>query len=213
MLAHITIVIAHSHPLFRPLLQNTFNSKPGICIAAIVADASGLQKAITRHQPDVIVADISLPGMRQLPQLAVVTQREKPARIIFLWQYCHEPLVRKMIHNVAGFIVQDASPVEYFAAVKEVMKGNAYYCPQTEKFISFLNNNGNIAASLQKLNEKYLLLLLCTLNDFSIQETAIATDLAESTVETYRKRFKKMIGSNSYAAIEYVLKSVKKQKL
>ncbi len=209
MLTHITIIIAHSQPLHRPFLQNIFKSRPGILVAAIVANAQGLLKAITRHQPDVIVADISLPGMRRLPQLAASTRLGKPAKIIFLWQYCHEPLVRKMIHYTAGFIVEDATPPAYFAAVKEVMKGNAYYCPQTERLAGFLNNN-DIPAYIEKLNEKYLLLLLCTMANFTIQETAVATDLSDNSVETYRKRFKKMIGSDSYAAIEYVLKKVKK---
>ena len=90
MPTHITIIIAHSQPLLRLLLQNIFSSKPGIAIAAVVANTSGLLKAIAIHRPDIIVADISLPRMRRLPQLAAVAQREKPLRIIFWWQYGHE---------------------------------------------------------------------------------------------------------------------------
>src|SRR6185312_2719279 len=198
MLTHITIIIAHSQPLLRLFLQNIFSSRPGIFVAAIVADAQSLHKAVTRHQPDVIVADISLPGIRQLPQRAASTRPGKPAKIIFFWQYCHEPLVRKMIHNAAGFIMEDAILPAYYTAIKEVMKGNAYYCPQTERLAGFLNNNNAaIHAYIEKLNKKYLMLLLCTMADFTVQETAAVTNLTDNTVKTYRQRFKKMIGSDS----------------
>jgi len=206
MPTHITIIIAHSQPLLRLLLQNIFSSKPGIAIAAVVANTSGLLKAIAIHRPDIIVADISLPRMRRLPQLAAVAQREKPLRIIFWWKYCHEALVRKMINNTASFIAEDAPLSAYVVALKEVMKGAIYHCPQTEKLAG--SKNDNMIALVQKLNEKYVLLLHCVLNNYSIAETATATDLKESTVKTYRKRLKKIIGSYSYAAIENVLKKM-----
>jgi DNA-binding NarL/FixJ family response regulator len=140
MPTHITIIIAHSQPLLRLLLQNIFSSKPGIAIAAVVANTSGLLKAIAIHRPDIIVADISLPRMPRLPQLAALAQQEKPPGIIFWWQYCHEPLVRKMINNTACFIAEDAPLSAYVVALKEVMKGAIKYIMILVIFQTFLKS-------------------------------------------------------------------------
>lgn len=211
MLVPITLIIAHHHQVFRTILQNIFQSQPGIRIIAQCATAVHLVETSIALQPQVIIADVALPGMEGLATLQKLEEGCKESKVILSWRYCDKHIINEAIAaQCAGYIVQDTPPAEYFFALKQAMKGNVFYCSQTERLRNALKKAGEAIASEEEiLSEKYLMMAYCLWIGFSTKETAIATSLTESTINTYRKKLKKVLGSGSVAALESFMKKNK----
>jgi DNA-binding NarL/FixJ family response regulator len=166
-----------------------------------------LEQAVL-HTPDIILADIGFTGMDGLSLLAPLTALGKPPKFIFSWQYYEEPLLRALMATApANYIVHDAPPSEYDIAIRQVMKGKSYCCPQTERLV--VNNTTMLpfdANPMFEFNDKYQLLFYCEDLGFKGKEIAIGTDLTEETVRTYQKNYRKQLGSRSKMVKEHVFK-------
>lgn len=207
MLPHITVIIAHCHPQFRIILQNIIRSQPSLNLLAVSTSAVDLLQLMVLHLPDIIVADIALPGMNGLAVLAQLAAISKPSQFIFSWQYHEEPLLRTLIATTpASYIVHDAPPFEYSIAIRQAMKGQPYCCTQTERLINLPAMLPADAGITKGFNEKYQLLFYCEKLGYNCKEAAMATGLSQQSVQTYRKRYKKLLGSGSFEALERVLK-------
>jgi DNA-binding NarL/FixJ family response regulator len=200
----VTVIIAHSQPHFRHILKNIVQSKEAFRVVGEAANAAELLQATAKLQPDVIIADIALPGMEGFALLRQLAGCCKQAKVIISWRYHDEPVVNEAIAaGCAGCMVHDAPFGDYAVAIKEVMKGNVFYCKQTENLVKA---QANACKALRLLNEKQMALIHCTWIGFDSKETSVATQYKESTVKTYRKRFKNIIGSRSIAAFENFIK-------
>ena len=185
------LIIAHSHPVITAILHNILRSYRGVQIVSKITTASELLKAVIALKPDIVIADIGFAERKEFTAM-----RTQPCKIILLWQQHQQHKVVSAIHaGCAACIKQDASPTAIIFAVKNAMKGQAFYCSQTEQAMSAGNNkydttNNNARA----LNEKFIIVLYCSRMGWSIKEIAVAADLSNETVYTYRKRLKKMLG-------------------
>ena len=194
----ITVIIGHCHPLFKLILQNIIRSHTTLYLLAVATTAAELLELALLHLPDVILADVALPGMNEVVTLAEMVAIRKPPRFVFSWQYHNEPLLKPIISvTPASFIVRDAPPLEYSIAITNAMRGISYCCPQTQRLLNMPGTLTADAGVAQRFSEKYLLLFYCEILGYNCKETAIATGLSEQSVKTYRKRYKKLLGSGS----------------
>ncbi len=202
MLTHITIIIAHHHHFFRIILQNILQSYTGLCVLANVDNKADLLEKTKELSPDVIIADIALPGMEESTGLQKLMADCNKAKVIVSWRYHHEHKVKKaMKADCAGYIAHDAVPPEYFFAIKQAMKGKVFYCSGSQKLTSHENARPGNTPPDKQLTKKQLLILYSISLGFTNREIAIATGLTEHTVYTYRKKFKDILRPNSSAAL------------
>jgi len=196
MLPHITVIIGHCHPQFRIILQNIIRSHQRLCLVAIASTAVELIQLALSHVPDIIIADVALPGMDELNLAACLAAIRNPAQFVFSWHYHHESLLRPFIARPVSYIARDTAPAEYGIAIRQAMKGTPYVCTQTKKLMD--SPAGSLAASLaKKVDNKYSLLIYCERLGFNCKETAVGTDLSEQSVRIYRTRYKELLGSRS----------------
>jgi two-component system response regulator NreC len=203
----INLIIAHRHPVFVVILQNLLQSYQGLHVIGAASTADSLLEATSRLKPDVIIADIALPGMKDftaLQQLATTSQ----AKIILSWNRKQQAAIRKaMLTGHAGGILQDTNPIEYYLGIQEAVKGNMYYCSETQKVIDIYKKlRGGNSTKAPMLNEKYLILIYSMWLGYKNKETAKAAMLTKKTIDTYRKNLKKEAGSLSFSAIETLMK-------
>jgi DNA-binding NarL/FixJ family response regulator len=198
------LIIAHSHPHFLLILQNIIRSCQGIRIIGKVTNFTDLLHAAATLKPDIIIADIALPGMKGFTALQQLATGPHPAKLILSWRYIDKPVLTEAIEaQCAGYIILDAPPLDYLFALRQVIKGKVFYCIQTEKLRNQQKNaDGAIIPEEKLLTEKYFLMAYCLWLGYTNKEIAIALELTKDTVETYRKVLRKMIGSGSIAALE-----------
>lgn len=200
------LIIAHSHPVFITILQNTLRSLRDIQIVSKINTASELLDATRALKPDIIIADIGLAGQKEFASLQKLALHTHSCKIILLWQqHQRHNLASAMAAGCSACIKQDAGPNAITLAVKEAIKGQPFYCSHTELAIS-AGNNRPLAGNTRALSESYIIILYGSRMGWSIKEIADAAELTKETVYTYRKRLKKILGSLNAATIDNFMK-------
>lgn len=207
MIGHITIIIAHHHPIFQVILHNILQSCAGICVLAKVGTAEGLLKKTKELKPDVVLVELSLPGMADVAAWQKLVDHCDQTKVVISWPHHDADKIPGMMHlSRTGFVARDASPVEYVYAVKQAAKGKESYCSQTQKLRGTTNEATTFAKNLDDTSVR---MLYCISMGYSNKEIAVATRLKESTVKSYRKKLKSITGFRSVATLEKMLKQLK----
>ena len=98
-------------------------------IVATVSDGQALVDAARQLQPDVIVADISMPGMTGSEAFGEL-RTDAACPFIFLTAYQDAGLATELIEaGAAGFVLKQAAANELVAAIREVLQGGVYVSP------------------------------------------------------------------------------------
>ena len=98
-------------------------------IVATVSDGHALVDAARQLQPDVIVADISMPGMDGIEAFSKL-RTDAACPFIFLSAYQDAGLAADLIDaGAAGFVLKQAAGNELVTAIREVLQGGVYVSP------------------------------------------------------------------------------------
>jgi DNA-binding NarL/FixJ family response regulator len=96
-------------------------------LVGTVSDGHALIEAARQLLPDVIVADISMPGMGGLEALRRLRSDPHPAPILLLTAYPDAQLADEAIRaGAAGFLLKHAAGEELITAIEEILNGRVY---------------------------------------------------------------------------------------
>ena len=62
----LRLLLADDHPLFRAGVRSLLGAQRDMEVVAEVEDGAGAVEAARKHKPDVVVIDVSMPGMNGL---------------------------------------------------------------------------------------------------------------------------------------------------
>ncbi|HEX5493778.1 MAG TPA: response regulator transcription factor [Mycobacteriales bacterium] len=131
------VVIAEDSVLLREGLVRLLDDA-GIAVVDAVADAEALLRAVERHQPDVVIADVRMPpthtdeGLRA----ALVLRRSRPrVAVLVLSQYVEERYATELLStdtSGVGYLLKDrvADVTEFLDALRRVAAGGTVLDPE-----------------------------------------------------------------------------------
>jgi DNA-binding NarL/FixJ family response regulator len=125
---HPRLVLADDHngtaELLRDLLEPEFD------VVAQVQDGFALVIAAERCSPDVIVSDISMPGLDGISAAAAILRRNPAARIVFVTVHNDPILVERGLETGAlGYVVKSTAGEELLPAVRSALRGERHISP------------------------------------------------------------------------------------
>jgi len=99
-------------------------------LVGTVADGLSLIAAAVDLRPDIIVADISMPGCDGLQALRRIRELGVPSKVIILTMYDDVELAEEAIAAGAnGFVMKHSAAEELFNAIRDVSAGKTYVTP------------------------------------------------------------------------------------
>ena len=112
---------AGTRNLLRLLLESEFN------VIADVADGQALVTAAHRLSPDVIVTDISMPGIDGITAAATILYGNPAARIVLITVYSDTSLLdRGLSSGAMGYVLKGRAGDELVPAVHAALRGERY---------------------------------------------------------------------------------------
>jgi DNA-binding NarL/FixJ family response regulator len=119
------ILLAEDSPAvarqLRLLLANVFD------VSGFVDDGIALRQAFEHLRPDVLVSDISMPGMDGLQAIERLQEEFGPLHIVFVTVHADEALVaRAMALGPCGYVLKPDAGEDLIAAVHSVLAGKPY---------------------------------------------------------------------------------------
>lgn len=120
------ILLADDHPVVRAGYRYLLE-KAGYQVDE-VDSAESAYHFYQKNEPDIVIMDISMPGMGGLEGLRRLLARYADARILILSMYDdHAYIVRTRKLGAKGYLTKNSAAEELVKAVSELLRGNTYY--------------------------------------------------------------------------------------
>lgn len=123
-----SIILADDHPMVLEGLASLL--EPALQVVARVVDGEALLAATARLQPDLVIADISMPGVDGLEVTRRLSTLSPATRTLILSIHSDPHQVRSAFAAGAwAFLTKGATGDEIHQAIEEVLRGNYYVSP------------------------------------------------------------------------------------
>ena len=199
----LRIVLSDDHAVvrlgFRLLLEGV-----GAEVVAEAERGEGAIRLYAEHSPDVLVMDVSMPGIGGLAALERLLGVAPKARVLML--SAHEDAivpVRAMRIGARGYLCKRASPEEFLRAVGEVSRDRRYLDPALAQVVALAQLSGT-ASPVESLTAKELAVFMKLAIGRSVGEVAEDFCLSASTVGTHLYHIKQKLQVNNAAELTLV---------
>jgi two-component system, NarL family, invasion response regulator UvrY len=173
----------------------------------VVAECdSGEQACIAyaRVLPDVVVMDLSMPGMGGLEAVRRLLAQDPKARILALSAHEDSAHPQRLLRAGAlGYLCKRSAPDALIAAVTAVARGEAYVDAQTAKVLALAQMKGN-ASPAETLSEREFSVFIQLASGKSVAQIAENLKLSPSTVGTHLYHVKQKLGAGNQSELTLV---------
>ena len=173
----------------------------------VVAEAGNGEQACqdyARVKPDVVVMDLSMPGMGGLEALRRLLAQDPKARVLVL--SAHEDTAhpqRALRAGALGYLAKRCAPDALIIAVSAVARGERYVDAQTAQALALAQIDGE-SSPADTLSEREFSVFLQLARGLSVAKIAENLKLSPSTVGTHLYHIKQKLGAGNQSALTLV---------
>jgi DNA-binding NarL/FixJ family response regulator len=134
MARKIRVLIADDHAVIREGLRVLLSTDPGVEVAGEAGNGDAAVKLARRLHPDVVVMDVAMPRLNGLDATQSILRDRPQSKVLVLSAYNDEESVRRMLSaGAAGYLTKHSAASELLQAIREVVRGNAFFSPRVAK--------------------------------------------------------------------------------
>jgi len=173
----------------------------GSCdVVGTVSDGSRLVDVAIELHPDVIIADLSMPGLSGLEATSELRARGLDAKVIILTMYTDVRIAKEAIKaGAVGFVSKQAAGQELLAAIESVMEGGIYVSRLVAERLGSLPTADEFVPMTLTARQRQVLQLIA--QGYRMREIAGALQLSRRTVETHKYEIMRVLGSRTTAEL------------
>jgi DNA-binding NarL/FixJ family response regulator len=205
------IILADDHPVYRVGLRALLEREPGFRVIGEAHDGLEAVRAVHRLNPDVLILDLTMPGMNGMQVTREVKLRSTRTQIIIVSMHSGEQDIAEAFRRGAdGYVLKDTHAGEVVKAVREVMAGRRYYGDLLPPYDASLVPSRQGAKPIElyetlTLREREILYLAA--QGRKNREIAVHLGISTRTAETHRLRVMHKLRLNSQAdLLHYALR-------
>jgi len=204
----IRLMIADDHAIMREGLKQIFALDNTIEVVCEAPDSSQVLERLRQHDVDLLLLDISMPGLSGEDLITRLTPLYPQLRILVLSMYNEPQIARRVLNNGAlGYITKDKSPDILLKAIRTVAQGARYIDHDLAQEIIFSDYQSNNRAPHESLTMRERQIMIMLAHGESINAIANALSISNKTVSTYKSRMmKRMNFTNNAHIVKYSLR-------
>jgi DNA-binding NarL/FixJ family response regulator len=194
--APIRCVIADDHEMLRYGVRRLLEDAPDFAVVGEAGDAAEALRLVLEHRPDLVLLDISMPGMSSFAAGRLIDEAGGGTRIVYLTMHEDEEHVAQALRSGAsGYLLKDTPAALLLSALREVHRGERSLSPQiqTKLNLSKLQDDAFLRAepvqvplrrSILTLREREVMKLLA--EGHTVKKAAAVLGLSTKTVEAHK---------------------------
>lgn len=129
--APLRILIAEDQAMLRGALAALLDLEPDLAVVGAVGDGESAWRALQSLAPDVLVADIEMPGLTGLELAQRIQRHGLPVRVVIVTTFARSGYLRRALDaGVGGYLLKDAPPEQLAQALRRVHDGGRAIDPQ-----------------------------------------------------------------------------------
>jgi len=195
------VILVDDHALVRAGIRALIGMIESIEVVAEAGDGSEALRQIEKSSPDVVLLDITMPGMSGFEVLKQISARFPEVRVIVLTMHeAREYAIQALRAGAAGFISKSAAAAELKQAIETVMQGKTYVSAETAQR-TLASQTDEPQALLQKLTARQKQILVMIAEGQSTKQIAGNLNISVKTVETHRAQLTERLNIHEVAGL------------
>jgi len=195
------VILADDHSILVEGLRAIL--EPEVELVGTAQDGRALLTAVAELQPDIVVADVSMPQLNGIDATVELKKEHPDLKVIILTQHTNVKFAEAAFRaGASGYVVKSCAATELVDAIREVQLGRAYVTPLVAKdVLSFLIERvpaGSRADELTPRQREVLQLVAEGNTNKSIAETL---NISVKTVESHRHSLMQELDLHSTAEL------------
>jgi two-component system invasion response regulator UvrY len=199
----IRVMLVDDHALVRM----GFKMLLGDAQVEVVAEAGSGEQACQDYpkvQPDVVVMDLSMPGMGGLEAVRRLLAHDPNARILALSAHEDTAHPRRVLRAGAlGYLAKRSAPDALIAAVTAVARGDRYVDAQTAQALAMAQIDGETSPA-DMLSEREFSVFIQLAQGKSVAAIADSLSLSPSTVGTHLYNVKQKLNATNQSELTLI---------
>ncbi len=203
----VRVLVADDHAVVRQGLKQILADTFGMKIVAEAADGAAVLERLRGGGVDVVVLDLSMPGMSGVEVIKQI-RREYPAVYILVLSIHSEDqyAVRVMRAGASGYLTKESAPGELVAALRRVADGHKYVSGSLAEKLAMGLERGADREPHETLSDREYEVLRRLAAGQTVGQIAAELVLSPKTVSTFRSRLmRKMNMHNNAEVIRYAI--------
>jgi two-component system, NarL family, nitrate/nitrite response regulator NarL len=194
----IQVVLADDHDLVRSGIKALLSTVEGVRVIAEARNGNELLQLLESVKPDVVMTDISMPGMDGITAIAEIHSRFPSVKVIVLSMYDTVDFVKRAVANGAcGYLMKDAPPFELEQALRSVMATGSYFSAAVAQRLL----QPSEPTVDDELTTRQVEILTLIAQGKSAKEIAFELGLSPKTVDVHRARIMERLRLNDIASL------------
>jgi len=196
----IRLLIADDHRIVREGLKQIFDFVSEIVVVGEASDGAETMTQVARGGIDLLVLDLSMPGISGERLIADLRARFPAVPILVLSMHNEPQVAQRAIRaGAAGYLTKECDIEDLLAALRKVASGGRFLDPQLAQQVVFAAAAQSGHSAIDDLTTREFEVLRLITGGLSINQTAAQLGISNKTVSTHKARLMKKLGTASNA--------------
>jgi DNA-binding NarL/FixJ family response regulator len=194
----LRVLLADDHAIVRQGLKLLIDSQPDMSVVGELADGNGVLEHATALKPDIVVMDVSMPGMNGLVATRTLKGAQPDITIVALTRHDDDTYLEELLRaGASGYVLKQSAPTELLQAIRAVAAGGVYLDAAMTSRVADGLLTRKVEASKQPpplISERESEVLRLTAIGHSNKEIASQLAISIKTVEVHKANAMRKLG-------------------
>jgi DNA-binding NarL/FixJ family response regulator len=202
----ISVLLVDDHTIVRKGLRSLLDAEADIQVIGEAEDGREAVEQVGRLRPQVVVMDITMPGLNGLEATRQITERFPQVQVVVLTMHTAEEYIFQILRaGASGYVVKRAAPSELISAVRAAYRGESFLGPAVSKTVieEYLRQAEALAGenSYETLTPREREVLQLLAEGHSNRRIAELLCLSVKTVQSHRANLMRKLDIHSIAEL------------
>jgi DNA-binding NarL/FixJ family response regulator len=199
----IKVLVADDHPVVRKGLQSCLAKNSKLKVVGEAVDGDEALRKARELLPDVVLMDISMPGMNGLAVTEVLRKELPDMKVLILSIHSNKEYIFRVIQAGAhGYVSKEAPPEEVLRAIESVYAGEPHFSEDIARAaLNEFVSTGGKKEPFSQLTTREREVLVLIAEGKSNKEIADKLSIGVRTIETHRERIMRRLNIHSVAGL------------
>ena len=186
----ISVLLVDDHAVVRTGFKTLLENQGDIDVIAEAESGESACRQYIDHDPDVVIMDLSLPGIGGLEAIRRIVSRQSDAKILVFSMHEDTAFVEQALQAGArGYIGKSSAPGVLVEAVRQIANGNIYIDPDIAQRLAFQKTKGG-DSPFEALSTREFEIFCLLAEGLSVNDVAGRLSLSYKTVANYATQIK-----------------------
>ena len=197
----IRVFLADDHRIFREGIRSLLDKVPDIEVVGEADDGLEAVTSVSQLIPDVVLMDITMPGLNGLDATRQIKQKHPSVKILILTMHETDQYLSEMLEaKASGYVVKTTTSRELVSAIREVHRGDVHLYPSIARMLvdDYLMRvrNGEEQTSYDGLTQREREILRYIAEEKQNKDIAKLLAISIRTVQAHRTHLMEKLGAH-----------------